>query len=1104
MTDFEQRVAHLSPAKRELLRRLAGEKRAQSSRIKRRDRPARIPLTFGQRRLWFLDRMSPGVPAYNVPAALWLRGPLDRHHLRSVVQALLDRYETLRTRFAHHDGEPWQEIVEGVTVPWRELTATGQGEEAVSCALELMRAEIARPFDLERDAMIRAALIRVSDDLHLFVLSWHHIAIDGTSRNALLAELQKNYNRLCAGEGPDTVAPDLQLADYALWQHETFGGEGLDTQLAYWHDTLDAAPAVIDWPSDRPRLPYPSGNGAVLRVAVPPGIAAAVEAFAKATTSTPSMLYLAAYQAVIGRYTGKQDVVVSMGSAGRGRAELEPLVGFLVNTVPVRARWERTTSFRALLESCRESVLGALHHADAPLDRILDVARASRSAGVAAFAQAMFFYQSYPRAHLAMTGLEVENLSDACLSTGTAKADLSLLMDASELVFEYSTDLFDADRIERMGGHLLTLLAAGIERPETPVSRLPLLTQDETSQLTRWNSTQRPLPTPATIEILVSRQVAATPAATAIRFGTRAISYDELDRRSDVLAEELRGHGVRGGVLVGLYVDRTPEMVVGLLGILKAGGAYVPMDPAYPKERLDYMLEVSLAGVVVTQAGLAHNFASGVAAVVVDAASELPHTRLHPPAYDATPDDPAYVIFTSGSTGRPKGVEISRRSAVNLLQSVARAPGVTGTDRVCAISTLSFDIALFELVLPLTVGATILLIDRDTARDGRALRRRIESDAPTVIQATPATWRMLLEAGWRGGPALRLISTGEALPRELAKRLAPCGGELWNLYGPTETTVYSALTRVDAGDGPVLVGRPVDNTQIHIVDLELQLVPVGIPGELLIGGLGLATAYRGRPDLTAEKFIPDTLGGTPGQRLYRTGDLASWRPDGTIEVVGRIDHQIKLRGFRIELGEIETVLSRHPAVSQAVVYCREDQPGDRRLVAYVTTRADTSADALREHLQAALPDYMVPSAYVMLEQFALTPNGKVDRKALPPPLSVATGSSEIMHPRTPEEQELCMLWRQVLNLEHVGPRSNFFDLGGHSLLATQLLSRIAQTFAVDLPLRALFESPTLEGLAARVAAERDLMPLGDLDALLTELEGLSDDDARRLTSGERA
>lgn len=1110
MNEIQQRVADLSPAKRELLRQIAARQRSGQNRIQARPRPQHIPLTFGQRRLWLLDRLTPGVSAYNVSVGLWLEGALQRDHLRTAAQVLLDRHEPLRTVFRSQNGEPYQQIVESVELPWREVSADGAtlGDRR-SAALECGRVECEGAFDLSRDAMMRAVLIEATPELHLFVLSFHHIAIDGWSTSSLLGELQALYNALCAGTDAASLhvllpPPALQIADIALWQQESLGGDRLDSQLDYWQERLTGATTTLDLPSDRARPATQSFRGAMYCCEVPLLLYERLERLAKARQVTLSMLFLGAFQLLLARYTGQQDIVVAMGVAGRPRVELEAVVGFFVNTLALRSQVDPDVSFEQLLDQVRGNVLGALEHADAPLDRVLERLRLPRSASHTPLAQVMYFFQNYPAHALELSGLHVETVPTAQLSSASAQGDLSLFVNQScerELLFQYSTDLFDAPSIERLAGHFLSLLAAAADEPSAPVAKLNLMTAAEYAELARWNATSRELPSERTLSALVESQVARSPDAPAVQFGSRTLTYLELDQRANALAHQLRVVGVVPGALVGLYVDRSLEMLIGLLAILKAGGAYVPLDPAYPAERLSYMLETSGARVLLTQASLADDLPASVGAVVVaDADVALGDDASHALSGSAGPDDLAYVIFTSGSTGKPKGVEIRQQAAVNLLRSVAREPGMRAGDTLCAISTLSFDIALFELVLPLTVGAKILLVDRDTARDGLRLRRLVDGVELSVMQATPATWRMLLEVGWRGKPGLKIISTGEALPRELAERLLPCGSELWNLYGPTETTVYSALCRIESGDGPILVGKPVDNTQIHIVDGHMNLLSAGLPGELLIGGDGLAAGYCGRPDLTAEKFIDDPFSTRPGARLYRTGDLALWRRDGTLEVIGRIDHQIKLRGFRIELGEIESVLAHYAAVTQAVVHCREDRPGDKRLVAYVTVDGVRPAvESLRDHLKAALPDYMVPSAFVLLDQFPLTPNGKVDRRALPAPEDVADttecGLAADAGERTPEQETLGGLWEQLLNIRHVKLRDNFFDLGGHSLLATQLLSRIEQAFGVELPLRVLFEAPTLEQLAARVTSERDRLEHDELEALLAGLEGLSDTEA---------
>ncbi len=1107
MSDIDQRIAELSPAKRELLRQLAAAKRG-AQRIAARPRPEKIPLTFGQRRLWVLDLLMPGMAAYNSPIGLWLGGALDVESLRAATQLLVDRHESLRTAFRADDGEPRQVIAAEAAVPWRQARAEGVDLTARRArALTLAREETARPFDLSRAPMLRACLIEVTPELHLFVLTFHHIAIDGWSLTALQMELQTAYNTL--HDGGDLAAararlPEitLQIADVALWQAETLNDEALQPQIDYWKEQLAGAPSVLDLPADRSRPAVNAFRGALWRGEVPAPIYETLERVARDHQATLSMVFLAAVQSLLARYTGQDDIVIGMGVAGRARVELESVVGFFVNTLAVRATFEGEPTFADMIARARSRVLGAMENADAPLDRVLEALRLPRSASHTPLAQVLFFFQNFPDHDIAFSGLDVDYAHLTEIAPPTSQSDLSFFINQHcprELLIQYNADLFDAERIERLAGHLITLLDAAARAPTTPIAALPLLTAAERAELARWNDTARELPRDRTIAALVEAQVARTPEAIALSFAGRDLSYRELDRRANQAAHALRAAGVRRGDLVGLYVDRTIEMVAGLLGIAKAGAAYVPLDPSYPADRLAYMLEMAQARAVLTTRDLVASLPPGSDNVVlIDADAALDANAERAPSDGAQPEDLAYVIFTSGSTGKPKGVEISQQSAVNLLRSVARAPGMNDRDTLCAISTLSFDIALFELVLPLTVGARILLVDRETARDGARLRRLIDEAPLTMMQATPATWRMLLEVGWRGNGRLKIISTGEALPRELADRLMPCCDELWNLYGPTETTVYSALCRVDAGTGPILVGKPVDNTDIHIVDKHMQVLPAGVPGELLIGGAGLARGYRGRPDLTAEKFIAQPFSDVPGARLYRTGDLALWRRDGTIEVIGRIDHQIKLRGFRIELGEIETVLAQHASVNQAVVHCREDRPGDKRLVAYVTAHgAAPSTSALRDHLRAALPDYMVPSAFVVLPQFPLTPNGKIDRRALPAPELVAGDATAVIAPRTPEEQGLVEIWAQLLNTRRIDVRDNFFDLGGHSLLATRLLARIEQQFGVELPLRALFEAPTLEQLAATIATRRADIEHEDLDALLASLEDLSDEEANR-------
>ena len=1076
MTDNNDKLAGLSSAKRALLEKLVAERRAAAGEVRPRPRPERVPLSFGQERLWVVEQLAPGSAAYNEPIALWLDGPLDVAALERAINDVVRRHESLRTAVPSEGGKPFQRIAAALHVPL-VLAETSSEERAVRLAGEA----IAASFDLANGPLIRALLVRVEAERHLLAIAVHHLLIDGWSINVLLGELARLYN------GEPLPEAKLQYADYALWQREWLEGERMERQVAHWREHIDGCPSTLDLPADRPRPPVQSFRGSVVRHLIPADVYEAMEQFSRRENVTPFMTLFAAWTTLLHRLTGQEDLPMGVGLANRPRAELEAIVGFFVNTLVLRTRFDGAATFGDLLGRVRETTLGAQANQDAPLSRVLESVKVDRAASHMPFVQVMMFFQNYAQSAIEMRGLRAARVPLDLVHPGSAQTDIALFVNqdaTGELLFQYSTDLFDRETIERLAGNFVVLLRAAIDDASTPIAQLPLLTEGEKAQLAQWNDTRAEYNPGPLIDLL---QPASD--APAVTFRGRTLSYAELRARASALAGELRASGVQTGDLVGLFVERSLEMVIGIVAILEAGGAYVPLDPSYPAERLAFMLGDAGAKVVVTQRELKASVpVEGLHIVIADAQEPSPRLWGEGAAERRVRGaDLAYVIFTSGSTGKPKGVQITQRSAANLLQSVAKEPGMTSADTICAVSTLSFDIALLELVLPLTVGAHILLADRDTVRDGNALARLVSQHDVTIMQATPATWRMLLDIGWRGKPGLKIISTGEALPRELAERLLPCGRELWNLYGPTETTVYSALGRIESGTGPISIGRPVANTQIHIVDRHMQLLPPGVPGELLIAGDGVARGYLQRPDLTAEKFIT-----WQGERVYRAGDLAAWRRDGTLEVLGRMDHQVKLRGFRIELGEIEAVLAQHPDVEQAVVHCREDRPGDKRLVAYTTGGAQ--ADALREHLRRSLPDYMIPAAFVALEQFPLTPNGKVNRHALPAPETLAAAAAE--PPQTRDEQELAALWADLLGRRDIGRNDNFFDLGGHSLLAMQLLARLEKATGVEVPLRILFDAPTVATLARHVAGARAAsLETENLDDLLAQLEGLSDEEA---------
>ncbi|MFL6289704.1 MAG: amino acid adenylation domain-containing protein, partial [Thermoanaerobaculia bacterium] len=751
-------------------------------------------------------------------------------------------------------------------------------------------------------------------------------------------------------------------------------------------------------------------------------------AVAREHAVSPFMVLLGAFQALVSRYTGQEDVVVGSPIANRTRSELEGLIGFFVNTLVLRTDLGGDPSGVALLSGVRETALGAYAHQDLPFEYLVEKLQPQRDLSRNPLFQLMFNLLNAPVERVESAGLSLSSLQS---SGSTALFDFQVYLTETpqglSMAWEYATDLFDAATVERLARHFGNLLAGIASHPEARLSELPLLDPEERSQLlVEWNETSRDLPA-GLVHEWIAAQAARTPEAVAVTFGAESLTYGELDRRANGLAWRLRDQGVGPEVRVGIALERSLEMVVAVLGVLKAGGAYVPLDPSYPAERLAFMK---------ADAGLA---------VVLESLDfeEAPEA----PPVDLGPDNAAYVIYTSGSTGRPKGVQVPHGALANFLISMAGRPGFGAEDVLLAVTSLSFDIAGLELYLPLMQGGRIVLASREEAADGRRLQELLAG--ATVLQATPATWRLLIDSGWQSGEGLKALCGGEALPPSLASDLLARVGSLWNVYGPTETTVWSTVEEIH---GPVSIGRPIGNTEAYVLDGHGNPVPVGALGELVLGGAGVARGYLGRPDLTAEKFVPNPFS-VPGSRMYRTGDLARWCPEGTLECLGRIDHQVKVRGFRIELGEIEAALGRHPDVTAAVVVVR-----DERLVAYVVG-ADVSG--LRSWLRQSLPEYMVPTAWVALEKLPLTPNGKVDRRALPAPAMAAASATA---PRNPVEELLAEIWCELLGLDRVGIDDDFFDLGGHSLKATQLVARVRRAFGVDLPLRRLFEVPTVAGL----------------------------------------
>jgi amino acid adenylation domain-containing protein len=892
----------------------------------------------------------------------------------------------------------------------------------------------------------------------------------------LLRELLAFYESDLGGEEAGLAPLSMQYADFARQERETLTDDLLERQLAYWRRHLEGAPPLTELPTDRPRPALQTYRGAAFHTRLAPPLATALRSLARNERATLYMTLLAAFAALLHRYTGQEDLVVGSPVANRQQVATEALIGFFVNVIVVRADAAGDPAFRELLRRVRDAALGAYENQDLPFEKLVAELDPARSSSHAPLFQAMFTLQNFAPPPLKRAGVKLRFLDVDSL---TSEYDLGLNVraegDELRLVWRYSTDLFEETTVRRMAEHYERLLHGIVSDPDARLSELPLLSDDERRRIvTSWNDTATNDDRDRCIHHLVADRAARAPDRVALVFGDDRLTYRQLDARANRTAQRLTQRGVGQGSLVALTAERSLDMVVGLLGILKAGAAYVPLDPTYPPDRLAFMIDDAKPVALLTRPGAPIPGAPSAAVPVVELDDGEAEES---PVVSVGPGDPAYVIYTSGSTGRPKGVVVPHRAVVNLLLAMREEPGFAESDSLLAVTTLSFDIAVLELLLPLVVGGRVVLASREAAADGERLAELLDRSEVTVMQATPATWHVLLEAGWRGDGELKILCGGEALPRDLANRLLDCGGSLWNLYGPTETTVWSLAHRVRRGEGTVPIGRPIANTTVYLLDPQGHPVPVGVAAELYLGGAGLAQGYAGQPELTALRFVPHPFSADPKARLYRTGDLARYRPDGTLEFLGRVDRQIKLRGFRIELEEIESALRCHDAVGEAVVVETGERPTTKRLLAYVTPASRPSrpdADTLREFLQESLPDYMVPSQFVTIARIPRTPNRKVDRTALPPPDGTPDsrdGSvAETAVAGTPWEMILAEIWREVLEIESVGIHDSFYDLGGHSLLAVHVAAAVRERTGFEMNPRLLVRH-TLAQLAA-VCAER--------------------------------
>ncbi|MDB9510452.1 amino acid adenylation domain-containing protein [Kamptonema animale CS-326] len=1044
-----------------------------------------LPVSFGQQRMWILDQLETGNPFYNHSTAVRLTGQLNITALEQSFNEIVRRHEVLRTTFTKIEEDIVQVIRPSFTLslPVIDLRSRSQTEQELEIQ-QLATEDAQRYFNLTQLPLLRLTLIQLNDEEYVLLLTMHHIIADGWSQGVIVRELAALYEAFGNGKPSPLTELSIQYADFAIWQRDWMQGKVLETQLNYWKQQLTGAPPLLELPSDRPRPLAQSFRGCKQYFSLSKDLALALKTLSLQKNLTVFMTLLAAFQIVLSRYSDRDDILVGTPVANRKRAELEQLIGLFVNTVVLRTNLADNPTFVQLLERVRKVALEAYAHQDLPFEKLVEELQPDRNLSYTPLFQVMFVMHNAPMPPLELSGLTLKLLEIDSMMT-PFDLSLHLLETTGEIVgwVEYNTDLFEKATIQRFIGHFQTLLAGIVSAPETKIAELPLLTELERQELATGNNTETDYPKDVCIHQLFEAQVERSPDAIALVFEDKQLTYKELNQRANQLAHHLHNVGVSPEVMVGICVERSLEMVVGLLGILKAGGAYVPLDPAYPPERLAFMLQDAQVPVLLTQGRLVKSLPKHQGRIVcLDTDWEIIERQNEANLISEVKfDNLAYVIYTSGSTGKPKGVAIEHRNAVALLDWARQVFTSEDLAGVLASTSICFDLSVFELFVPLSWGGKVIL-----AENALHLPTLSAAHDVTLINTVPSAIAQLVRMEGIPSSVRTVNLAGEPLPNKLVQQVYEHNTvqQVFNLYGPSEDTTYSTYTLVKkGGNEPPSIGRPIANTQVYILDAQKQLVPIGVPGELYIGGAGLARGYLNRPELTSDRFIPNPFNNKSGSRLYKTGDLARYSPDGNIEFLGRIDQQVKIRGFRIELGEIEAVLQKHPAVHSNLVLVREDHPGEKRLVAYIILQEgggkrekiesestcfeiSSLTSNFRSYLKQKLPEYMLPAAFVILDKLPLTPNGKVDRRALPAPeMSRTELEATFIAPRTPIEEMLAGSWADILRVEKVGINNNFFELGGHSLLATQLISRVRTTFGLELPLRRLFEQPTVASFA---------------------------------------
>ena len=1078
--DLSRRIATLSPAARCRLERHLLQKvvpKLTEDRIPHSETPGFPPQSFAQQLMWLVTQLKPDSPVYTIPLAVRLRGHVDVASLGKALEAIVIRHEALRTTFVSMNDTPVQVIAENRVPELQVADLSDMPPTVREAEAHRLISSIARqPFDLSHDLMLRANLIKLNAQDHFLILTIHHIAADGWSIAVLFRELTELYAAFRQGQTPTLLPLPIQYADYAVWQREWLNEKVLEEEISYWKQCFAGELPVLQMPTDRPRPAVQTYRGARYQFAVPEGLLSSLKALGQTADSTLFLVLLTAFKILLYRYTDQEDIIVGTPIAGRNRTEMEGLIGFFVNTLALRTCLSGQPTFLQLLKRVRDVGLGAFEHQKLPFEKLVEELNPQRDLSQSPLFQAMIVLENAPVFELKMEGVEISHEE---VDNGTSKCDLTLFLEETTKglkgSIEYSTDLFDATTVEKMAGHFQMLLQGIVANPNQTIGQLNLLAEPERRQiLSEWNKTEADYQKHSCINELFEEQVELTPNKTAVVFDNQSLTYRELNERANRLAHYLQKRAVGPEVLVGICMDRSLDLIIALIAILKAGGAYVPLAPNYPEALLRFMLEDTGVKLLLTQENLLRNLPLGAAEPLClkqdrkRIAQESPNN----PNVNTRADNLAYVMYTSGSTGKPKGIAVEHRNVVRLVKGTSYAS--LDPDQVfLQFAPISFDASTFEIWGSLLNGARLVIMPPD-ASSLEQLGPIIRKQRVTTLWLTAGLFNMMVDDHLKDLRGVRQLLTGGdvlSVPhvRKALGELKDC--RIINGYGPTENTTFTCcypITNSFQINGSIPIGRPISNTHLYVLDRNMEPVPVGIPGELHIGGDGLARGYLNRPELTAKKFIPNRFSGNSRSRLYKTGDLTRYLPDGNIEFLGRMDHQVKVRGFRIELGEIEAVMRQHSSVTAVAVIVREDVPGEKRLVAYVqsNSRQQQEEAALRDYLKQKLPGYMVPAQIVYVSALPFTPNGKFDRRQLSlPDESTQPGSDNIREPRNEIESSLLEMWSDLLGTKVIGFADNFFEVGGHSLLAARLLTRIERRFGQELPMAALFNNPTIEQLA---------------------------------------